>query len=98
MRSMTTADAAVARSLACLKVLEPGPLIVGPFSGKTRCDVRAAVIKVEQPAGGDPLCQWRTLHEGTRVWWQVPGLHQRSVVLDRHTQAMLGRLNATPRE
>lgn len=98
MRSMKTADGAVARPLACLKVLRTGPWIASPFSGKTRRDLRAAVIKVEQPAAGDPLRQRRTLHDGTSAWWQVPGRHQRSVVLYRHTQAVLGRLSATPRE
>jgi len=39
------------------------------------------VIKIESPAG-DPLRQWRLLHEGTSVWWQVQSRNKRSIALD----------------
>ncbi|OYT85776.1 MAG: formyl-CoA transferase [Burkholderiales bacterium PBB6] len=76
--------------LAGLKVLELGQLIAGPFAGKTLGDFGADVIKIEPPAsgqqpGGDPLRQWRMLHEGTSVWWQVQSRNKRSVVLDLRT-------------
>ena len=62
--------------LAGLKVVELGRLIAGPFAAKTLVDFGAEVIKIEPPAngdrpGGDPLRQWRLLHAGTSVWWQV---------------------------
>jgi formyl-CoA transferase len=65
-----------------LKVLELGQLIAGPFAGKTLADFGAEVIKVEPPEGGDPLRQWRMLHNGTSVWWQVQSRNKKSVVLD----------------
>ncbi|PXW96109.1 formyl-CoA transferase [Sphaerotilus hippei] len=80
--------AAAARGpLAGLKVLELGQLIAGPFAGKTLGDFGADVIKIEPPGGGDPLRQWRLLHEGTSVWWQVQSRNKRSVVLDLRTEA-----------
>ena len=68
-----------------LRVLELGQLIAGPFAGKTLGDFGAEVIKVEPP--GDPLRQWRLLHEGTSVWWQVQSRNKQSVVLDLRTEA-----------
>ncbi|MED5620882.1 CaiB/BaiF CoA transferase family protein [Ideonella sp. BN130291] len=68
--------------LAGLKVLELGQLIAGPFAGKTLADFGAEVIKVEPPGSGDPLRQWRLLHDGTSVWWQVQSRNKKSVVLD----------------
>jgi formyl-CoA transferase len=80
------------QALAGLKVIELGQLIAGPFAGKTLADFGAEVIKVEPPAaegggGGDPLRQWRMLHKGTSVWWQVQSRNKRSVVLDLRTEA-----------
>ncbi len=77
---------AAAPPLAGLKVLELGQLIAGPFVGKTLADFGADVIKVEPP-DGDPLRQWRLLHDGTSVWWQVQSRGKRSVVLDLRTDA-----------
>ncbi|MEY4753349.1 MAG: hypothetical protein RJA44_1024 [Pseudomonadota bacterium] len=76
---------AAAGPLAGLKVLELGQLIAGPFAGKTLADFGAEVIKIEPPGTGDPLRQWRLLHEGTSVWWQVQSRGKQSVVLDLRT-------------
>lgn len=78
------------QALAGLRVIELGQLIAGPFAGKTLADFGAEVIKVEPPpaegtAGGDPLRQWRMLHNGTSVWWQVQSRNKQSVVLDLRT-------------
>jgi len=74
--------------LAGLKVVELGQLIAGPFAAKTLADFGAEVIKIEPPSGGDPLRQWRLLHEGTSVWWQVQSRNKKSVALDlRQPQA-----------
>ncbi len=77
----------LARPLTGLKVVELGQLIAGPFAARTLADFGAEVIKIEPPAsadspGGDPLRQWRLLHEGTSVWWQVQSRNKRSVALD----------------
>jgi len=73
--------------LAGLKVVELGQLIAGPFAAKTLADFGAEVIKIEPPStdegpGGDPLRQWRLLHDGTSVWWQVQSRNKMSVALD----------------
>jgi formyl-CoA transferase len=78
------------QALAGIKVIELGQLIAGPFAGKTLADFGAEVIKVEPPPseggpGGDPLRQWRMLHQGTSVWWQVQSRNKKSVVLDLRT-------------
>ncbi|MBU0917430.1 CaiB/BaiF CoA transferase family protein [Aquabacterium parvum] len=79
------------QALAGLRVVELGQLIAGPFAGKTLADFGAEVIKVEPPAaegaaGGDPLRQWRMLHNGTSVWWQVQSRNKKSVVLDLRSE------------
>ena len=78
--------------LAGLKVLELGQLIAGPSAGKTLADFGAEVIKIEPPGDGDPLRNWRLLHNGTSVWWQVQSRNKHSVVLDLRTDA--GRADA----
>ncbi len=65
-----------------LKVVELGQLIAGPFAAKTLADFGAEVIKVEPPGTGDPLRQWRLMHDGTSVWWQVQSRNKHSVALD----------------
>ncbi len=84
---MTQATTTSFGPLAGLKVIELGQLIAGPFAGKTLADFGAEVIKIEPPAkegkpGGDPLREWRLLHNGTSVWWQVQSRNKRSVALD----------------
>ena len=68
--------------LTGLKVLELGQLIAGPFAAKTLADFGADVIKIEPPTTGDPLRQWRLMHGGTSVWWQVQSRNKKSVTLD----------------
>ena len=73
--------------LAGLKVIELGQLIAGPFAAKTLADFGAEVIKIEPPVSGDPLRQWRLLHDGTSVWWQVQSRNKKSVALDLKDEA-----------
>jgi formyl-CoA transferase len=78
------------QALEGLKVIELGQLIAGPFAGKTLADFGAEVIKIEPPAadgaaGGDPLRQWRMLHNGLSVWWQFQSRNKKSVTLDLRT-------------
>lgn len=77
-----SSDANSTGPLAGLKVLEMGQLIAGPFAAKTLADFGAEVIKIEPPGSGDPLRQWRLLHNGTSVWWQVQSRNKKSLVLD----------------
>jgi formyl-CoA transferase len=73
--------------LVGLKVLELGQLIAGPFAGKIFAEFGAEVIKIEPPAvdgkqGGDPLRQWRLLHEGTSLWWYIQARNKKSITVD----------------
>jgi formyl-CoA transferase len=78
------------RPLAGLKVLELGQLIAGPFAGKIFAEFGAEVIKIEPPAdengpGGDPLRQWRLLHQGTSLWWYIQARNKKSVTANLRT-------------
>ena len=81
--------------LAGLKVLELGQLIAGPFAGKLFAEFGAEVVKIEPPGSGDPLRQWRLLHDGTSLWWYVQGRNKKSVTVDLRSpdgQAIARRL------
>lgn len=65
-----------------IRVLELGQLIAGPFAGKILAEFGASVIKVEPPGTGDPLRQWRLLHDGTSVWWAAQSVNKKSLTLD----------------
>ena len=69
-------------ALAGVKVLELGTLIAGPFCARMLAEFGADVIKVEAPAGGDPLRQWRVLKDGTSLWWSVQARNKQSITLN----------------
>jgi crotonobetainyl-CoA:carnitine CoA-transferase CaiB-like acyl-CoA transferase len=68
--------------LSGLKVLELGTLIAGPFAARMFAEFGAEVIKVEDPATGDPIRNWRYLHEGTSLWWYVQARNKKSIALN----------------
>ncbi len=70
------------QALAGVRVLELGSLIAGPYAAALLAQFGAEVIKVESPEGGDPLRQWRKLHEGTSLWWYSQSRNKKSVTLD----------------
>ncbi len=75
------------KPLEGIKVIELGQLIAGPFAGKMFAEFGAEVIKIEPPAtggapGGDPLRQWRKLHDGTSLWWYSQARNKKSVTVD----------------
>jgi formyl-CoA transferase len=72
----------VAAALAGIKVLELGTLIAGPFAARLCGEFGAEVIKVEDPAAGDPIRNWRHLHEGTSLWWYVQARNKKSITLN----------------
>jgi formyl-CoA transferase len=72
----------VAGALAGIKVLELGTLIAGPFAARLCAEFGAEVIKVEDPAAGDPIRNWRHLHEGTSLWWYVQARNKKSITLN----------------
>ena len=69
-------------ALKGLRVVEMGQLIAGPFCAKMLGEFGAEVIKIEPPGAGDPLRNWRMIHNGTSVWWQVQSRNKRSIALD----------------
>ncbi len=75
------------KPLEGVKVIELGQLIAGPFAGKLFAEFGAEVIKIEPPstdgqAGGDPLRQWRKLHQGTSLWWYALARNKKSVTVN----------------
>lgn len=67
------------KPLEGLRILELGQLIAGPFATELLAWFGAEVIKVEQPGGGDPLRNWRVLHNGTALWWHVLSRNKKCV-------------------
>ncbi|MCX9154923.1 CoA transferase [Niveibacterium sp. 24ML] len=70
------------KPLQGVRVIEFGTLIAGPFCARILAEFGAEVIKVESPEGGDPLRQWRKMHEGTSLWWYVQARNKQSVTLN----------------
>ena len=70
-----------AKPLSGIRVVELGQLLAGPFTGAILGYFGAEVIKIEPP-GGDPLRQWREVHNGTSFWYRSLGRNKKSVVLD----------------
>ena len=61
-------------------------MIAGPFAGRILAEFGADVIKVEPPSRGDPLRNWRKLHQGTSLWWLAQARNKRSVAADLKTK------------
>ena len=74
-----------AKPLSGIRVVELGQLLAGPFTGAILGYFGAEVIKIEPP-GGDPLRQWREVHNGTSFWYRSLGRNKKSVVLDLKTE------------
>lgn len=68
--------------LAGIKVIELGTLIAGPYAASLLAQFGAEVVKIESPAGGDPLRTWRKLHKGTSYWWYSQSRNKKSVTLN----------------
>ena len=66
-----------------IRVIELGQLLAGPFCGQLLGDFGAEVIKVEDPASGDPMRQWgREKPYGKSLWWPVVARNKKSVTAD----------------
>jgi formyl-CoA transferase len=74
--------------LADVRVVEMGQLLAGPFCGQLLADFGAEVIKLEDPAAGDPMRQWgREKPHGLSLWWPVIARNKKSVTLNlRHPE------------
>jgi formyl-CoA transferase len=76
----------LSQALQGLRVVELGTLIAGPFAGRILAEFGADVIKVEPPSRGDPLRNWRKLHQGTSLWWLAQARNKRSIAADLKTK------------
>lgn len=68
--------------LAGIKILELGQAIAGPYAASFLAWFGAEVIKVEPPVTGDPLRNWRVVHEGTSLWWYSMARNKKCVTLN----------------
>ncbi|MFI6710730.1 CaiB/BaiF CoA transferase family protein [Nonomuraea sp. NPDC050478] len=66
--------------LTGVRVIETGVLVAGPYCGQLLGDLGAEVIKVEDPAKGDPMRQWgRERPHGKSLWFPILGRNKQSV-------------------
>ncbi|MBM2614829.1 CoA transferase [Actinoplanes sp. LDG1-06] len=66
--------------LTGVRVVEAGVLLAGPFCAQLLGDFGAEVIKVEDPAAGDPMRQWgRERPYGKSLWFPVVARNKKSV-------------------
>jgi crotonobetainyl-CoA:carnitine CoA-transferase CaiB-like acyl-CoA transferase len=68
--------------LAGVKILELGQAIAGPFAAAFLAWFGAEVIKAEPPGVGDPLRNWRVVHEGTSLWWYSMARNKKCITLN----------------
>ena len=65
-----------------------GQLLAGPFCAQLLGDFGAEVIKIEEPARGDPMRQWgRERPYGRSLWFPVIARNKKSVTLNLRTEA-----------
>ncbi len=73
--------------LAGLRVVDLSRLVAGNMVSLQLADHGAEVIKIEDPAKGDPLRAWRT--DGHSLHWKVYARNKKSLALDlRHPDAL----------
>jgi crotonobetainyl-CoA:carnitine CoA-transferase CaiB-like acyl-CoA transferase len=70
------------KPLEGIRILELGNLVAAPFAGKLFAEFGAEVIKVEEPTKGDPLRNWRVMHQDTSVWWYVQSRNKKSITVN----------------
>ena len=76
-----------------MRVIECGSLIAGPFCGQLLGDFGAEVIKVEDPAEGDPMRQWgRVMVDDRSLHWPIIGRNKKSVTANLRTRARASRI------
>ncbi len=63
-----------------VRVLDLSRMVAGGLTGMLLADFGADVVKVEQPATGDPLRNWTC--GGLPLWWNVYGRGKRYITLN----------------
>lgn len=71
--------------LSDIRVIEAGSLIAGPFCGQLLADFGAEVIKVEDPASGDPMRLWGREADGVPLAWPIIARNKKSVTCNLRT-------------
>ena len=73
-------------ALADVRVIELGQLLAGPYCGQLLGDQGAEVIKIEDPATGDPMRQWgREKPYGRSLWWPIVARNKKSITANLRT-------------
>jgi formyl-CoA transferase len=73
-------------ALSDVRVIELGQLLAGPYCGQLLGDHGAEVIKVEDPATGDPMREWgREKAQGESLWWPIVARNKKSVTANLRT-------------
>ena len=75
------------RPLDGLRVIELGQILAGPFASAILGYFGAEIIKIESPTLGDPIRNWRTVKDGTSLWWWSLGRNKQSVTINLKTEA-----------
>jgi crotonobetainyl-CoA:carnitine CoA-transferase CaiB-like acyl-CoA transferase len=72
----------MSQPLGNLRIIELANVVAGPSVGTYLSDFGAEVIKIEQPADGDPTRSMGEAVGELSAWWLVLGRNKRSVTLD----------------
>ena len=84
-------------ALAGIRVIDAATLAAAPLVATALAEYGAEVIKVEQPASGDPLRGWGPQKNGVGLMWKSIARNKKSLTLDLRRpqgQDLLRRLSA----
>ncbi len=73
--------------LAGIRVIEVGQILAGPFTTTMLGYFGAEIIKIETPGTGDPIRGWRTVKNGTSLWWHSHARNKKSVTVNLKSEA-----------
>jgi crotonobetainyl-CoA:carnitine CoA-transferase CaiB-like acyl-CoA transferase len=68
-----------------MRVLELGQILAGAFTTTVLGYFGAEIFKIEPPGLGDPIRKWRTVKNGTSLWWWSLARNKKSVTIDLKT-------------
>jgi succinyl-CoA:(S)-malate CoA-transferase subunit A len=82
--SAAAADPTAPRPLDGVRVLDVGNFLAGPYAGTIMAEFGAEVIKIEHPAGGDPMRRYgtTTARSDATLKWLSESRNKRSVTCD----------------
>lgn len=82
--SAVAADHSAPRPLDGVRVLDVGNFLAGPYAGTIMAEFGAEVIKIEHPAGGDPMRRYgtTTARPDATLKWLSESRNKRSVTCD----------------